>query len=337
MPHSWTNELKIGMPMEEVVRLLGKPDGTNPGSELLGGKGKIISVGGDLGELRKQLSKTLYCVWRRPEGMYMLVFFDGRLAEISSASGYVKPKPTVRKGAGIKNVCAKCGRTEDEIRKYFDDAKKKKGVVVIESGSGFLMYCTHCKKAFCGRCQIDLGFEAGCPECEAALVECGLRGETPDSGSNQTTCTDIVTGRLHKWESPDWLMLFGGLVTNVYSSEVPLFGPSSRDVAILFSKRPDLPFNANLRGSLLCHQCAKSTNFTFHLFSCGSSGATYVCQTPGCHCHMRVTAFGASDLSGILAQFQTQEGYWLVAEPETSFRNARQSPIGLHIDEVLHA
>jgi hypothetical protein len=89
MANSWTKELRIGMSMEELVRLLGEPSGTNPGSTILEGA-DVVSFGGDLTEAREQLRKTLYCVWRRPEGMYMLVLFDGRLSKIHSAPGHVK-------------------------------------------------------------------------------------------------------------------------------------------------------------------------------------------------------------------------------------------------------
>ncbi len=72
--------------------------------------------------------------------------------------------------AGTKEttkVCAGCGRSEEKILRDFDELRKR-GVVVIGSGSG-LLYCDHCEKYFCGRCQVDLGMSSGCPICNKAL------------------------------------------------------------------------------------------------------------------------------------------------------------------------
>lgn len=67
-----------------------------------------------------------------------------------------------------RDVCAKCGRTRAQVEAYFAEVKRKGGFVYGE-GSGVLLYCSNCMKAFCGGCQIDLGMSSGCPECERAL------------------------------------------------------------------------------------------------------------------------------------------------------------------------
>ncbi len=69
--------------------------------------------------------------------------------------------------SNVKTVCAGCGRTEQRILADFD-AMRARGVIVIGSGSG-LLYCDHCDKAFCGRCQVDLGMSSGCPQCRKEL------------------------------------------------------------------------------------------------------------------------------------------------------------------------
>lgn len=64
-------------------------------------------------------------------------------------------------------VCARCGRTEEKILKDFDEASSR-GVIIIGSDEA-LLYCDHCEKYFCGRCQVDLGMSSGCPICRRAL------------------------------------------------------------------------------------------------------------------------------------------------------------------------
>jgi hypothetical protein len=68
----------------------------------------------------------------------------------------------------LENGCAECGRMESQILGDFDKARKR-GVVVIGSGGSGLLYCDNCKKYFCGRCQVDLGLNSGCPKCRKAL------------------------------------------------------------------------------------------------------------------------------------------------------------------------
>ena len=67
-----------------------------------------------------------------------------------------------------KKECAGCGRTESGILRDFDKARKK-GVAVIGSGGSGLLNCSNCNKDFCGRCQVDLGYNSGCPICRKPL------------------------------------------------------------------------------------------------------------------------------------------------------------------------
>ena len=63
--------------------------------------------------------------------------------------------------------CGKCGRTREKIVKEFQEMMKR-GVRVI-GGPDVLLWCSDCKKWFCGRCQVDLGMSSGCPNCRKAL------------------------------------------------------------------------------------------------------------------------------------------------------------------------
>jgi hypothetical protein len=74
------DRLCIGMPYDEIVRLLGEPGRINPGTEMLeiGSGGRVVASD----ETRAKLSKTQYCLWMRPEGRYLLVLEDGKLARI---------------------------------------------------------------------------------------------------------------------------------------------------------------------------------------------------------------------------------------------------------------
>ncbi len=75
-----SDKLYVGMPFDEIIRLLGKPSGVNPGTEMLesGPGGKIIASK----ETRARLAHTQYCMWKRPEGVYLLVIEDGKLARV---------------------------------------------------------------------------------------------------------------------------------------------------------------------------------------------------------------------------------------------------------------
>ncbi len=160
-----TDKLKIGMSMHELVELLGQPAGTNPGDEMLSGS-NVTGVG-NLAGLRSELARTDYCMWRRPEGDYMLVLVNGCLDRITSAPGYVQPSKPVTRGSGDRDVCAGCGRTRTQIEEYFK-LMEQRGALVIGSGD-VLLFCDDCQKAWCGRCQVDLGMASGCPQCRKAL------------------------------------------------------------------------------------------------------------------------------------------------------------------------
>jgi hypothetical protein len=78
------DKLRVGMTYDEVVRLLGEPSGVNPGTEMLetGPRGVVVASE----KTRAQLSSTKYCMWKRPEGRYLLIIEDGKLVKI-----YEKP------------------------------------------------------------------------------------------------------------------------------------------------------------------------------------------------------------------------------------------------------
>ena len=74
------DRLYIGMPIQEIITLLGKPNGVNPGTEMLEAGPSSTVVASD--EMRSELSKTMYYLWKRPEGMYALVIVNNKLARI---------------------------------------------------------------------------------------------------------------------------------------------------------------------------------------------------------------------------------------------------------------
>jgi transcription elongation factor Elf1 len=78
------DKLYISMPFSEIVQLLGEPSGINPGSEMLESSQSHTVVASE--ETRAQLARTRYCMWKRPEGKYLLVLEDEMLARI-----YQKP------------------------------------------------------------------------------------------------------------------------------------------------------------------------------------------------------------------------------------------------------
>jgi hypothetical protein len=79
-PNKLSDKLYIGMPLNEIVQLLGEPNGVNPGTEMLENGPSGIVVVSD--EERLELSKTIYCLWKRPEGMYALVIVNNKLERI---------------------------------------------------------------------------------------------------------------------------------------------------------------------------------------------------------------------------------------------------------------
>ena len=78
------DKLYVGMPLAEIVQLLGEPSGINPGMEIIesGPHGKVIASD----ETRARLARTQYCMWKRLEGRYLLVIENDKLARI-----YEKP------------------------------------------------------------------------------------------------------------------------------------------------------------------------------------------------------------------------------------------------------
>jgi hypothetical protein len=160
-----TDKLRIGMSIHELIELLGQPVGTNPGDEMLSGSN--VNGFGDIVGLRRELARTDYCMWRRPEGEYLLVLVNGCLDRITSAPGYVLPSKPVSMGTGERDVCAGCGRTRDQIEAHFKEMEKR-GALIIGTRN-YLLFCDDCQKAWCGRCQVDLGMASGCPQCRKAL------------------------------------------------------------------------------------------------------------------------------------------------------------------------
>jgi hypothetical protein len=66
-------------------------------------------------------------------------------------------------------VCAGCGRSSSRIESDFAELEKK-GVRVFRSPSGPLWHCDRCRKHFCGRCLIEDGMSALCPDCKKVLA-----------------------------------------------------------------------------------------------------------------------------------------------------------------------
>jgi len=82
--NSLGDRLYVGMTYKEIIKLLGEPSKVNPGTEMLetGPRGVVVASE----KTRAQLSHTMYCMWKRPEGIYALTIVDGKLASI-----YEKP------------------------------------------------------------------------------------------------------------------------------------------------------------------------------------------------------------------------------------------------------
>lgn len=91
-------KIHVGMTFDEVCAALGgPPDGTNPGSEMLGGKGEVTGIftsPSGVAEMRSSLFFTKFCVWRRLEGDYFLTFVHDRLERVTNApDGAVVKRP----------------------------------------------------------------------------------------------------------------------------------------------------------------------------------------------------------------------------------------------------
>jgi hypothetical protein len=75
------DKLYMEMPFDEIVRLLGEPTGINPGPEMIeSGPQHIIAVPD---KTRILLENTKYCMWKRSEGIYLLVIEYEKLARIN--------------------------------------------------------------------------------------------------------------------------------------------------------------------------------------------------------------------------------------------------------------
>lgn len=72
------DHLQVGMHFDDIVMLLGEATGMNPGTDQKL-KGSQVTP--------EMIAGTLYCMWERPEGRYLLVVEHGRLARI-----YERPK-----------------------------------------------------------------------------------------------------------------------------------------------------------------------------------------------------------------------------------------------------
>jgi hypothetical protein len=75
------DQLYVGMPLSEIVQLLGQPTSSAGGEDLLAGAGKVF------GSPPAYLSGRAWYTWKRPEGTYTLTIQDGKLANIQSAPG----------------------------------------------------------------------------------------------------------------------------------------------------------------------------------------------------------------------------------------------------------
>ena len=67
------DRLQVGMHFDDIVTLLGEATGVNPGTDQKL-KGSQVTP--------EMLAGTMYCMWERPEGRYLLVVEHGRLARI---------------------------------------------------------------------------------------------------------------------------------------------------------------------------------------------------------------------------------------------------------------
>lgn len=89
--------IHIGMTFNDVCAVLGPPTATNPGSEILGGSGKVVGVTTApeaISDMRSKLYFTTYCLWRRPEGIYSLVIEYDKVARGSrTPQGEVENEP----------------------------------------------------------------------------------------------------------------------------------------------------------------------------------------------------------------------------------------------------
>lgn len=88
-PDNPCDKLYVGMPYDEIVQLFGEPNRVNPGTEMIEGGPGLSVVASE--ETRVQLARTQYCMWKRPEGRYLLTIKDGKLAEIHEKPSQSSP------------------------------------------------------------------------------------------------------------------------------------------------------------------------------------------------------------------------------------------------------
>jgi hypothetical protein len=79
MSNSKKSQLHVGMPLADIISLLGQPDSSAGGGDLLAGAGKTF------GSPPSSLRGRAWYTWRRPEGTYTLTIQDGKLANIQNA------------------------------------------------------------------------------------------------------------------------------------------------------------------------------------------------------------------------------------------------------------
>jgi len=75
-----SDKLYIGMPFNDIVNLLGEPSGINPGTEMIEGPQTVVASNNFV----SRLERTKYCMWKRSEGVYLLVIEDDKIARITS-------------------------------------------------------------------------------------------------------------------------------------------------------------------------------------------------------------------------------------------------------------
>ena len=122
------------------------------------------------GELPAVAARALMEICKNDEDIEALTRSLGNTGDRDAKKAIV----ATLKGLNFKDIkpyiarqCAKCFRTEQRILSDFEDLRLKGGVI-IGSGSG-LLFCDNCSEYFCGKCQVDLGQESGCPVCNGVL------------------------------------------------------------------------------------------------------------------------------------------------------------------------
>jgi len=97
---------------------------------------------------------------------------NGQCGLCSSSESVAKNRHRImelQKAKGIDDPhCAKCGVSESQRFQQLEQAEEQ-GIFVYGIDYPALLYCEHCDKYFCGKCQVDLGMNAGCPQCRNDL------------------------------------------------------------------------------------------------------------------------------------------------------------------------